>query len=264
METIGEELSRLRQTHSRVLRQLSRLNKKYAQQLAQNTVLNVEDKEAVKVDKQLMHGSQYSQPIIISASPMSESKALECRKSIERKIGKVIGVVNSALTWDELNYILVSLQFDFMGRSQEIFDEYQNFKQNTKKTWNSMMDYILHQKFPKHTFIRMELDGKKSIVWNATTKRSKSSTVSSKATLQEYRVTKNDFSYFLERGISHNLIWSIEPLSKSMINHVINLHWPDADIMYWVNPIEFQSVRAIPHVHVLVRAKHLSNISSKL
>ncbi|KAL6758128.1 hypothetical protein V8C86DRAFT_1550598 [Haematococcus lacustris] len=64
----------------------------------------------------------------------------------------------------------------------------------------------------------------------------------------------NDFPYWFEPGIQHWVLWSSRPLSHQAVLDEVAGHWPGSQCLHWVNPVQLQSVTAIWHAHVLVRA----------
>ncbi|KAL0087993.1 hypothetical protein J3Q64DRAFT_1621695, partial [Phycomyces blakesleeanus] len=68
-------------------------------------------------------------------------------------------------------------------------------------------------------------------------------------------ILPNDFPYDVQEGISHILIWSRLPLTRSQIQQILEEKYGQEswEWVFWVNPPEIQSVRKLPHVHVFLR-----------
>lgn len=56
-----------------------------------------------------------------------------------------------------------------------------------------------------------------------------------------------------QEGIAHHLLWASKPLTSQEIEEEIKAAFPDLPTLYFVNPVELQSVLHIWHAHVLVR-----------
>ncbi|KAG0180777.1 hypothetical protein DFQ28_002622 [Apophysomyces sp. BC1034] len=66
----------------------------------------------------------------------------------------------------------------------------------------------------------------------------------------------NDFPYAVEPGISHLLMWSQTALHKDYVEEILlSRYGKDYEWVFWVNPVEIQSVRRLPHVHIFLRGR---------
>lgn len=70
-------------------------------------------------------------------------------------------------------------------------------------------------------------------------------------------VLKNDFPYSTAPGIEHHLIWSKTPLKEDYVKDILESHFGSSkwEWVYFVNPVETQSIRRLPHVHVFMRPR---------
>eukprot|EP00198_Chlamydomonas_reinhardtii_P008969 XP_001698306.1 predicted protein [Chlamydomonas reinhardtii] len=67
-------------------------------------------------------------------------------------------------------------------------------------------------------------------------------------------VMRNEFGYFLDEGLEHINIWcSDRPLSAEVIEAIIRERLPCEDYLWFVNPPQYQSIKAIWHAHVMVK-----------
>ncbi|KAJ5960862.1 uncharacterized protein N7479_008012 [Penicillium vulpinum] len=95
---------------------------------------------------------------------------------------------------------------------------------------------------------------------------------------EDYKILRNDWPYGLTPGISHLVVWLRTPIpvqsdeghltdeSRAMINSFVrktfvdrlakdphNFSDPDSHVLWFKNWVGLQSVRALEHVHILVR-----------
>eukprot|EP00210_Caulerpa_lentillifera_P004541 g4333.t1 len=73
--------------------------------------------------------------------------------------------------------------------------------------------------------------------------------------------TENEFPYFFETGIKHDLLWSEQELSSSEIESLIAKYKPGFEVVWFRNPPELQSIPEVWHVHIL--SKQYNNIQEK-
>ncbi|KAG2449595.1 hypothetical protein HYH02_005128 [Chlamydomonas schloesseri] len=65
---------------------------------------------------------------------------------------------------------------------------------------------------------------------------------------------RNEFGYYLEPGLEHINIWSSDrPLSPAVIEALISERLPCEAYLWFVNPPQYQSIKAIWHAHVMVK-----------
>ncbi|KAJ5703540.1 hypothetical protein N7493_011465 [Penicillium malachiteum] len=96
---------------------------------------------------------------------------------------------------------------------------------------------------------------------------------------EDYKILRNDWPYGFESGISHLVVWSRTPIpvesdeghltteSRALINAFVKRQFvqrlaedkagrfldPESHVLWFKNWVGLQSVRALEHVHVLVR-----------
>lgn len=59
-------------------------------------------------------------------------------------------------------------------------------------------------------------------------------------------VMRNEFGYFLDEGLEHINIWcSDRPLSAEVIEAIIRERLPCEDYLWFVNPPQYQSIKAV-------------------
>lgn len=83
----------------------------------------------------------------------------------------------------------------------------------------------------------------------------KKKAISSKDHLPKMVFTENEFPYYFERDISHDLLWSEQELSISEIESLISKYKPESEVIWFRNPVELQSIPDLWHIHILSKEK---------
>lgn len=118
------------------------------------------------------------------------------------------------------------------------------------KEYRSVSDHIRAHKFGAPC--RLNAVGKKECDFETT------AAVDDLVTLPPSRIFPNDFSYALETGISHDLVWLQQTLARndSRIARIVELYKPAAqfETMHLVNPPRLQTIPDIFHIHIFARS----------
>lgn len=69
--------------------------------------------------------------------------------------------------------------------------------------------------------------------------------------ISRYVVDVQEFPYFFEIGIQHDVLWSEDELLDSEIEEIIKKNKVGYEVVWFRNPVELQSIPDLWHVHVL-------------
>lgn len=70
----------------------------------------------------------------------------------------------------------------------------------------------------------------------------------------QYKVTQNIFPYFLEDGISHDLIWFREkPSDERQVQKVVEKNFPGGEVLWFENEERLRSCPELSHFHIFSR-----------
>ncbi|KAF7732085.1 hypothetical protein EC973_006340 [Apophysomyces ossiformis] len=142
-----------------------------------------------------------------------------------------ISIHSEAFKWEEVHHYVSTNQIKKIHRSQSVQKVYNQWMKDTLDKYGSIETYLLKEKlhFPTDAF---SIDRPPVIL------------------------LPNDFPYAVEPGINHLLMWSQTPLNQEYIEEILLSRFGMAyEWVYWVNPVEIQSVRRLPHVHVFLRRR---------
>jgi len=155
--------------------------------------------------------------------------------------------------WDELRQIIDTNNLSILKRKPSDLRRYMEWTHLTKAQYGSMVNYLLQHRLP----------------WGAPPFTYNSSIPF--ADPSDYKVLMNDWPYGLEESINHIVIWSKTPIStnektgdvteesRRLINEFLKRTFVDrldgdaSRVMWFKNWVQLQSIRALEHVHVLVK-----------
>lgn len=68
---------------------------------------------------------------------------------------------------------------------------------------------------------------------------------------------RNDFPYWLEQGVTHYLLWSLEEIPNDEAKRIIEEKFPSKkyDVLFFTNTPEKKSVKGVPHYQIFVKSK---------
>ncbi|PNW77700.1 hypothetical protein CHLRE_10g447900v5 [Chlamydomonas reinhardtii] len=155
------------------------------------------------------------------------------------------GAIKERHTWEELQTVIGSKDpeaLGILGRSQEQLDIYIQQRTEILKEWASVGDSLRYRLFGSPT--KLNEEGKLVV----------DSDNDHTARDCHIMVMRNEFGYFLDEGLEHINIWcSDRPLSAEVIEAIIRERLPCEDYLWFVNPPQYQSIKAIWHAHVMVK-----------
>lgn len=156
------------------------------------------------------------------------------------------------LTWEELGVLLAADVPQYLSRLPPNQRAYMDARRRMVAEYRSVSDHIRAHKFGATCSLNAE--GKKECEFPA----SAALPVDDLVTLPPSRLFPNDFSYALEAGISHDLVWLQQPLARndSRIPRLVELYKPAAqfETMHLVNPPRLQTIPDIFHIHIFARS----------
>ena len=156
------------------------------------------------------------------------------------------------LTWEELGVLLAADVPQYLSRLPPNQRAYMDARRRMAAEYRSVSDHIRAHKFGAACTPNAE--GKKECEFPA----SATLPVDDLVTLPPSRLFANDFSYALEAGISHDLVWLQQPLARndSRIPRLVELYKPAAqfETMHLVNPPRLQTIPDIFHIHIFARS----------
>jgi len=155
--------------------------------------------------------------------------------------------------WDELVEIIATNNLSILKRKPSDLRRYMAWSSSTKAEYGSMMNYLLQHRLP----------------WGSPPFTYISSTPFHNP--QDYKILINDWPYGLTKDVTHLVVWSKTPIatdaktgdmtphSRTVIENFIERMFVDRlggdrqRVLWFKNWVALQSVRALEHVHVLVR-----------
>ncbi len=175
--------------------------------------------------------------------------------------------LDKPLTWEQVTHIVDTYELDKLGRSPEELSRYRTFKkslnaQNIGITTN-LLKNVLHW-IPPETDIHLSDPDAVNLV--------KYDDARPFANPNDVKITLNDFPYFIANKTDHFVVWikfpmppdpnseigDIDEKTKGLIEKYIQLTFVQREgikrehIIWWKNYTIIQSIKSIPHVHVLV------------
>ncbi|PSR83781.1 hypothetical protein BD289DRAFT_369494 [Coniella lustricola] len=158
--------------------------------------------------------------------------------------------------WANLKDIIEANNLSALKRKPSDLRRYMDWTAATKAEYGSMTAYLLQNRLPK-AWGRLPFTPVSDIPF---------------ADPSDYRVLKNDWPYGLTPGITHIVVWSrttiptepvngdVTPESRQLIRDFVKTHFVDKlgpggedRVMWFKNWVSLQSVRALEHIHVLVK-----------
>lgn len=171
------------------------------------------------------------------------------------------------LTWNKVAYLIKTYELDKLGRSESQLQAYHDFKsdmasKNIDLTTNLLIN-TMHW-LPSTTDIHMtSADSLKLITYKDPRPF---------ANTEDVYISMNEFPYFIKEKTLHLLIWvkfpmppdptseigDIDDNTKAVIDKYIRRNFieilgiPGDKLLWWKNYTVVQSIKTIPHIHVLV------------
>ncbi|KAJ5550368.1 hypothetical protein N7535_001694 [Penicillium sp. DV-2018c] len=180
--------------------------------------------------------------------------------------------------WEELRSIIARNDLGALKRKPSDLRRYLAWTQETKSQYGSIMNYIYRQR------LRWDLprSGNSSALDTAVGQQSGPVAPFKNprpfADPEDYKILRNDWPYGLTPGISHLVVWLRTPIpvqseeghlteeSREIINQFVRKTFvdrlardphtfpdPASHVLWFKNWVGLQSVRALEHVHILVR-----------
>ncbi|KAB5570487.1 hypothetical protein GE09DRAFT_1217920 [Coniochaeta sp. 2T2.1] len=158
--------------------------------------------------------------------------------------------------WDELKEIIETNHLSVLKRKPSDLRRYMKWTAETKAEYGSMTNYLLAHRLPT-TWGRPPFQPASTIPFDDPS---------------DYRVLINDWPYGFGPGITHIVVWSrttietdpktgdMTPESRKIVNDFVKRFFVDKlgpggedRAMWFKNWVALQSVRALEHIHVMVR-----------
>ncbi|KPM36256.1 hypothetical protein AK830_g10310 [Neonectria ditissima] len=158
--------------------------------------------------------------------------------------------------WEELKAIIANNDLQVLKRKPSDLRRYMKWTSETKAQYGSMTQFLLDNRLPK--------------VWGAPPFTPTSNTPFEDTS--DYRVLINDWPYGLDPEIRHIVVWlrtgiptdpetgDMTPESRALCAAFIKRYFADSlgpdggdRVVWFKNWVALQSVRALEHIHVLVR-----------
>lgn len=187
-------------------------------------------------------------------------------------------IATGVITWEEVSQYIQHKELYKLRRSHEETAKYHKHKETLAQNHITILQYILG----KLDWNEAELDQLNDLQF--ATDQQKLKSVFTKQDL--FKTTMNDFPYYYEPNIMHLLVWSkirlpiylndttdidmfetsnnqfpdMNPACQALIDKFLDqtLHdkyglTPGKDYLWFVNYSNLQSIKAISHVHVLIK-----------
>ncbi|ROW12133.1 hypothetical protein VMCG_00182 [Cytospora schulzeri] len=158
--------------------------------------------------------------------------------------------------WDELKQIIKTNNLSVLKRKPSDLRRYMKWTAETKATYGSMTNYLMEHRLPKS--------------WGALPFTPASQTPF--ADPSDFCVLSNDWPYGLTPNITHIVVWTrtviptdpetgdVTDESRTLISDFVKTYFADRlgpggeeRVMWFKNWVALQSVRALEHIHVLVK-----------
>ncbi|KAF2680068.1 hypothetical protein K458DRAFT_345983 [Lentithecium fluviatile CBS 122367] len=163
-------------------------------------------------------------------------------------------------TWEDLHHLISTGQLDELKRWPSFLKAYLAWTAHVKAKYGSATQYLLQQRLfwkPLNETGAFKFELKSEIPF---------------ADPSDYMIIRNDWTYAVTPGISHIVVWSKKPLpvdaegalmeeGRSIVEEFVKSEFRDkageevegSKVQWFKNTTSLQSVRALEHVHVLVR-----------
>ncbi|KAH8879108.1 hypothetical protein GQ53DRAFT_756204 [Thozetella sp. PMI_491] len=159
-------------------------------------------------------------------------------------------------TWDELRDIIETNNLQVLKRKPSDLRRYMKWTAETKSKFGSMTAYLLENRLPK-AWGPIPFTPVSPIPFHEPS---------------DYRVLANDWPYGFTPGITHIVVWSrtliptdsetgdMTPESRQVVRDFVTRYFveklgPDGKdrVLWFKNWVALQSVRALEHIHVMVK-----------
>ncbi|KAK0710890.1 hypothetical protein B0H67DRAFT_494201, partial [Lasiosphaeris hirsuta] len=159
-------------------------------------------------------------------------------------------------TWDDLRSIVQNNELSVLKRKPSDLRRYIKWTAETKAEYGSMTNYLLAHRLPKS--------------WGLPPFNPVSAVPFEEPS--DFEVLLNDWPYGFVPGITHIVVWTrttipidldkgdLTPESRKLVADFIERHFVDSlgpggeeKVVWFKNWVALQSVRALEHIHVLVR-----------
>ncbi|GAB0139252.1 hypothetical protein EsDP_00007464 [Epichloe bromicola] len=158
--------------------------------------------------------------------------------------------------WDDLKQVIETNNLSVLKRCPSDLRRYMTWTAETKAQYGSMMQYLLANRLPRS--------------WGQPPFTPESPILFDKPS--DYKVLLNDWPYGLERNITHIVVWTrtliptdndkgdMTPESRALVADFVKRYFVhplgengEQRVLWFKNWVALQSVRALEHIHVLVR-----------
>ncbi|QUC22249.1 uncharacterized protein UV8b_06490 [Ustilaginoidea virens] len=158
--------------------------------------------------------------------------------------------------WEELRQVVETNNLSVLKRRPSDLRRYMAWAAETKARYGSMTQYLLCNRLPKS--------------WGQPPFTPESRVPFEKPS--DYAVLLNDWPYGLEPDIAHLVVWTrtpiptdgdkgdMTPASRALVGDFVQRYFVEAlgqgggaNVLWFKNWVALQSVRALEHIHVLVR-----------
>jgi hypothetical protein len=165
-------------------------------------------------------------------------------------------------TWEDLHRLISAGQLDELKRWPSFLKAYLAWTAHVKAKYGSATQYLLQQRLfwkplNESGAFRFELQNETPFT-----------------DPEDYKILRNDWTYAVTPGISHIVVWSKKPLpvdgegaltveGRKLVHDFVKREFRDkagekegeegSKVQWFKNTTSLQSVRALEHVHVLVR-----------
>ncbi|KAI6716065.1 hypothetical protein JHW43_001323 [Diplocarpon mali] len=159
--------------------------------------------------------------------------------------------------WEELKEIIANNKLESLKRKPSDLRRYMSWTQETKAQYGSMTNYLLQQRLPW---------GSPPFIYTSPIPFTSPS---------DFKILTNDWPYGLKDGITHLVVWSKTPIpvdedtgdvteeSRRIIGEFVRRTFGDEDRAVWFkNWVALQSVRALEHVHVMVKDARKADVEA--
>ncbi|KAJ5943673.1 hypothetical protein N7516_003841 [Penicillium verrucosum] len=176
--------------------------------------------------------------------------------------------------WEDLKSIIARNDLSALRRKPSDLRRYLAWTQETKAQYGTIMNYICQKRLKWHLPVNTANGTGSAVIQQSGTFKNPRPF----ADPEDYKILRNDWPYGLTSGISHLVVWLRTPIpvqsneghltdeSRAMINSFVqktfvdrlakdprNFSDPDSHVLWFKNWVGLQSVRALEHVHILVR-----------
>jgi Protein of unknown function (DUF3605) len=216
----------------------------------------------------------------VATSSSSDDDDDDSHKGIRLPVLKY-GYRTEPLAWDEIVAILTVSDPDLarMSRSVEQQREYEVYRRDLLRTWNSVLDHVLCSKFPA-LFVPQKNKKKKSKTANSNAQDGNADHDDDPDDLEDRWVAhpslseigalgiaetvlvRNDFPYYMEDGIEHWVLWKVggsctdAEIEGAKMELSTRRDFGENNVLHWTNPPHLKSLPEIDHVHFLGRRQH--------